>query len=151
MGEVEVSEQTAHAFKFVRGIDKCRGDTMMGVEGGGGFEDTSRGSTYGDNFFCSSGLFGKTSWDLIVFCVHGVITKVLSFDGSKSSETYVESNKGVGKLSEEFGCKVEAGGWCGHGAWGLGVGGLVVDGVGSLEVGLSVGFSGFEDIGRERR
>jgi hypothetical protein len=80
-----------------------------------------------------------------------VITKVLSFDGAKSSKTYVESDKGVGKLSEEFGCKVEAGGWCGHGAWGLGVGGLVVDGVGGLEVGLSVGFSGFEDIGRERR
>jgi acyl dehydratase len=80
-----------------------------------------------------------------------VITKVLGFDGSKSSETYVESDKGVGKLSEEFGGKVKAGGWCGHGAWGLGVGGLVVDGVGGLEVGLSVGFSGFEDIGRERR
>ena len=57
----------------------------------------------------------------------------------------------MGKLSEEFGCKVEAGGWCGHGARGLGVGGLVVDGVGVLEGGLSVGFSGFEDIGRERR
>jgi hypothetical protein len=79
-----------------------------------------------------------------------VITKVLSFDGAKSSETYVESDKGVGKLSEEFGCKVEAGGWCGHGAWGLGVGGLVVDGVGGLEVGLPVGFSGFEDVGGER-
>jgi hypothetical protein len=148
---VEVREQTAHAFKFVRGIDKCRGDTLMGVEGGGGFEDTSRGSTYGDNFFCSSGLFGETSWDLIVFRVHGVITKVLSFDGAKSSQTYVESDKGMGKLSEEFWGKVKAGGWCGNGAWGLGVGGLVVDGVGGLEVGLSVGFSGFKDIGRERR
>jgi hypothetical protein len=80
-----------------------------------------------------------------------VITKVLSFDGSKSSETYVESDKGMGKWSEEFGGKVETSGWCGNGARGLGVGGLVVDGVGSLEVGLSVGFSGFEDIGGERR
>jgi hypothetical protein len=35
-----------------------------------------------------------------VFRVHGVITKILSFDGSKSSETYVETDKGVGKLSE---------------------------------------------------
>jgi len=46
---------------------------------------------------------------------------------------------------------VEAGGWCGNGARRLGVDGLVVDGVGGLEVGLSVGFSGFEDIGGERR
>jgi hypothetical protein len=80
-----------------------------------------------------------------------VITKVLGFDGSKSSETYVESDEGVGKLSEEFGCKVEAGGWCRHRARRLGVGGLVVGWVGGLEIGLSVGFSGFEDIGRERR
>ena len=123
----------------------------MGIEGGGRFEDTSRGGAYGNKLFSSSGFFGESCWDLIVFRVHRVITKVLSFDRSKSSETYVESDKGVGKLSDEFGCKVEAGGWCGHGAWGLGVGGLVVDGVGSLEVGLSVGFSGFEDIGRERR
>ena len=151
VGEVEVREQTAHAFKFVRGIDKCRGDTLMGVEGGGRFEDTSGGSTYGDNFFCSSGLFGKTSWDFIVFRVHGVITKVLSFDGAKSSQTYVESDKGVGKLSEEFGGKVKAGGWCGNGARGFCVCGLVVGWVGGLEVGFSMGFSGFEDIGRERR
>lgn len=86
-----------------------------------------------------------------MFRVHWVITKVLSFDGAKSSQTYVESDKGMGKLSEEFGCKVKAGGWCGHGARGLGVCGLVVGWVGGLEVGLSVGFSGFEDIGRERR
>ena len=46
---------------------------------------------------------------------------------------------------------MEAGGWCGNGARGLGVGSLVVDGVGGLEVGLSVGFSGFKDIGGERR
>ena len=78
----------------------------MRIEGGGGFEDTSRGSAYGDNFFCNSGFFGESSWNLIMFRVHGVITKVLSFDGAKSSETYVESDKGVGKLSEELGCKV---------------------------------------------
>ena len=150
VGEVKVREQTADAFKFVGGIDKCRGGTLMGIEGGGGFEDTSGGGAYGNKLFGGSGFFGESSWDLIVFRVHGVITKVLGFDGSKSSETYVKRDKGVGKLSEEFGCKVEAGGWCGHGARGLGIGGLVVDGVGSLEVGLSVGFSGFEDIGRER-
>ena len=46
---------------------------------------------------------------------------------------------------------MEAGGWCGNGARGLGVGSLVVDRVGGLEVGLSVGFSGFKDIGGERR
>ena len=100
MGEVEISEQTAHAFKFVGGVDKCRGGALMGVEGGGRFKDASRGGAYGDKFFGSSGFFGESNWDLIVFRVHGVITKVLSFDGSKSSETYVESNKGVGKLSE---------------------------------------------------
>jgi hypothetical protein len=80
-----------------------------------------------------------------------VITKVLSFDGAKSSQTYVESDKGMGKLSEEFWGKVKAGGWCGNGAWGLGVCGLVVGWVGGLEVWFSVGFSGFEDIGGERR
>jgi hypothetical protein len=122
-----------------------------GNRGRGGFEDTSGGGAHGDKFFCSSSFFGESSWDLIAFRVHGVLTKVLSFDGSKSSETYVESNKGVGKLSEEFGGKVEAGSWCGNGARGLGVCGLVVDGVGGLEVELSVGFSGFEDIGWERR
>ena len=87
----------------------------MGVEGGGGFEDASRGGAYGDKFFRSSGFFGESNWDLIVFRVHKVITKVLGFDRSKSSETYVESDKGVGKLSEEFGGKVEACGWCGNG------------------------------------
>ena len=46
---------------------------------------------------------------------------------------------------------MEAGGWGGNGARGLGVGGLIVDGVGRLEVGLPVGFPGFEDVGRERR
>ena len=85
MGEVEVSQQSAHAFKFVGGIDKCGGGTLMGVEGGGGFEDASRGGAYGDKFFRSSGFFGESNWDLIVFRVHGVITKVLGFDGSKSS------------------------------------------------------------------
>ena len=123
----------------------------MGIKGGGRFEDTSGGGAYGNKLFGGSGFFGESRWNLIVFRVHKVITKVLSFDGSKSSETYVESDKGVGKLSEELGCKVKAGGWCGNGARGLGVGGLVVDGVGGLEVGLSVGFSGFEDVGRERR
>ena len=88
VGEVEVREQTAHAFKFVGGVDKCRG------------------GAYGNKFFGGTGFFGESCWDLIVFCVHKVITKVLSFDGSKSSETYVESDKGVGKLSEELGCKV---------------------------------------------
>jgi len=106
VGEVEVREQTAHAFKFVGGIDKCRGRALMGIEGGGRFEDTSGGGAYGNKFFGGTGFFGESCWDLIVFCVHKVITKVLSFDGSKSSETYVESDKGVGKLSEELGCKV---------------------------------------------
>ena len=151
VGEVEVREQTAHAFKFVGGIDKCRGGALMGIEGGGRFEDTSGGGAYGNKLFGGSGFFGESRWNLIVFRVHKVITKVLSFDGSKSSETYVESDKGVGKLSEELGCKVQAGGWCGHGARGLGVCGLVVGWVGGLEVGLSVGFSGFENIGGERR
>jgi len=101
----------------------------MGIEGGGRFEDTSGSGAYGNKLFGGSGFFGESIWDLIVFRVHGVITKVLSFDRSKSSETYVESDKGVGKLSEEFRGKVEAGGRCGNGARGLGVGGLVVDGV----------------------
>ena len=101
----------------------------MRIEGRGRFEYTSGGGAYGNKFFGGSGFFGESSWDLIVFRVNGVITKILSFDGSKSSETYVESDKGVGKLSEEFRGKVEAGGRCGNGAQGLGVGGLVVNGV----------------------
>jgi hypothetical protein len=129
VSEVEVREQAAHVFKFVGGIDKCGGGALMGFEGGSGFEDAGRGGAYGDKFFGSSGFFGESSWNLVAFCVHGVLTKVLSFDRSKSSETYVESDKGVGKLSEEFRGKVEAGGRCGNGAQGLGVGGLVVDGV----------------------
>jgi len=57
----------------------------MGIEGGGRFEDTSGSGAYGNKLFCGSGFFGESSWDLIVFRVHGVITKVLSFDGPKSS------------------------------------------------------------------
>ena len=123
----------------------------MGIEGGGRFEDTGGGGAYGNKFFCSTGFFGESSWDLIMFRVHGVIPKILCFDGAESAEAYVKGHKSVRKLSEEFRGEMETGGWCGHGAWGLGIGGLVVDGVGGLEVGLSVGFSGFEDIGRERR
>ena len=151
MSEVEVREQTADALKFVGGIDKCRGGALMGIVGGGGFENAGGGCPNSEESVRGSSFIGEARWNFIVFRVNGVITKVLSFDGSKSSETYVESEKGVGKLSEEFGGKVEAGGWCGNGARGLGVGSLVVDGVGGLEVGLSVGFSGFEDIRRERR
>jgi hypothetical protein len=57
----------------------------MGIEGGGRFEYTSGGGAYGNKLFGGSGFFGESSWDLIVFHVHGVITKVLGFDGSKSS------------------------------------------------------------------
>jgi len=100
VGEVEVREQTAHAFQFVGGIDKCRGGALIRIKGRGGFEGTSGGGAYGNKLFGGSGFFGESSWDLIMFRVHGVITKILSFDGSKSSETYVERDKGVGKLSE---------------------------------------------------
>jgi hypothetical protein len=83
--------------------------------------------------------------------VHGVIPKILCFDGAKGAEAYVESDKGMGKLTKEFGCEVKAGGWCGNGAWGLGIGGLVVDGVGGLEIGLALSFPRFEDVGRKGR
>ena len=61
----------------------------MGIEGRGRFEDTGGGGAYGNKFFGDTGFFGNSNRNLIVFRVHGVITKVLSFDGSKSPETYV--------------------------------------------------------------
>ena len=87
---MEISEEAAHPLKFVGGVDKCGGGALMGSEGGGGFEDSGGGGAHGNKLFGGSGFFGESSWDLIVFRVHGVITKVLGIDGSKSSETYVE-------------------------------------------------------------
>jgi len=46
---------------------------------------------------------------------------------------------------------VEAGGGGGDGAGGLGIGGLVIGRVGGLEIGLSLSFTGFEDIGGKGR
>ena len=63
----------------------------------------------------------------------------------------MEGDKSVGKLGKEFGGEVEAGGGGGDGAWGLGVGGLVVAWVGGLEIGLALHFTGFEDVRRKRR
>ena len=59
----------------------------------------------------------------------------------------MEGEEGVRKLGKEFGGEVEAGGGGGDGAWGLGIGGLVVGWVGGLEIGLALNFSGFEYIG----
>jgi len=46
---------------------------------------------------------------------------------------------------------VKSGSGSGDGAGFFGVGGLVGCNVGGVEIGLAVGFTGFEDIGRERR
>jgi hypothetical protein len=121
----------------------------MRGEGGCGFEDAGGGGADGDKFVGGSGCFGESSWDFIMFRVHRVITKVLCFDGAKGAESDVESDEGVGKLGEEFWGKVEASGGGGDGAWRLGVGGLVVGGVGGLEIGLALNFAGLENVGRE--
>ena len=121
----------------------------MRGEGGGGFEYAGGGGANGDKFVGGGGFFGEASWDFIIFRVHGVIAKVFCFDGTKGAESDVESDEGVGELSEEFWGKVEASGGGGDGAWGLGVGGLVVGGVGRLEIGLALDFSGLENVGRE--
>jgi len=78
-----------------------------------------------------------------------VIAKVFCFNGSKGAESDVESDEGVGELGEEFWGKVEASGGGGDGAWGLSVGGLIVAGVGGLEIGLPLNFTGLKDVGRE--
>ena len=149
VGEVEVGEETADPFKFVGRIDEFGGGALMGGEGGGGFEDAGGGGADGDKFVGGGGFFGEASWDFIMFRVHGVIAKVFCFDGAKGAESDVESDEGVGEVGEEFGGKVEASGGGGDGAWGLGVGGLVVGGVGRLEIGLALDFSGLENVGRE--
>jgi len=149
VGEVEVGEETADPFKFVGGIDECGGGALMRGEGVGRFEDAGGGGADGDKFVGGSSFFGEASWDFIIFRVHGVIAKVFCFDGTKGAESDVESDEGVGELSEEFWGKVEASGGGGDGAWGLGVGGLVVGEVGRLEIGLALDFSGLENVGRE--
>jgi hypothetical protein len=149
VGEVEVSEETADPFKFVGGIDECGGGALMRGEGGGRFEYAGGGGADGDKFIGSGGFFGEASWDFIMFRVHGVIAKVFCFDGAKGTESHVESNEEVWEVGEEFWGKVEASGGGGDGAWGLGVGGLVVGRVGGLEIGLALNFAGLETVGGE--
>lgn len=121
----------------------------MRGEGRGGFEDAGGGGADGDEFVSGGGFSGEASWDFIMFRVHRVIAKVCRFDRAKGAEADVEGDEGVGEMVEEFGGKVEASGGGGDGAGGLGVSGLVVGGVGGLEVGLAVSFAGFENVGRE--
>jgi len=86
----------------------------MRIQGGGGLENAGGGGPDGDESVCGSGFFGEPSWNFIMFRVHGVIPKILCFDGAKGAKAYVKSDKGVGKLGEEFGSEVKAGGWCGN-------------------------------------
>ena len=123
----------------------------MRIQVGGGFENAGRGGPDGDESLCGSSFSSEPRWNFIMFRVHGVIPKILCFDGAKSAEAYVEGDKGVRKLTKEFGCEVKAGGWCGNGARGVGISGLVVDGVRGLEIKLALDFPGFEDVGWDRR
>jgi len=123
----------------------------MRIQGGGGFENAGGGCPDGDESVCGSSFFGEASWNFIMFGVHGVISEILCFDGAEGAEADVKGDKSVRKLSEEFRGEVETGGWCGNGAWGLGVGGLVVDGVGRLEIDLALDFPRFKDVGRKGR
>jgi hypothetical protein len=86
-----------------------------------------------------------------MFCVHRVIAEVFCFDGAEGTEADVEGDKSVGELGKEFGGEVEAGGGGGDRAGGLGIGGLVIGRVGGLEIGLSLNFTGFEDVGGKGR
>jgi hypothetical protein len=56
----------------------------------------------------------------------------------------------MGKLSEKFRGKVKSCGGGGHGSEILSVGGLVIREIGRLEIWLAMGFSRFQDVGRER-
>jgi len=123
----------------------------MRIQRRGGFENAGGGGPDGDESVCGSSFFSEPSWNFIMFRVHGVIAKVFCFDWAKGAEADVEGDKGVGKLTKEFGCEVKAGSWCGNGAWRLGISGLVVDGVGGVEIELALDFPGFEDVGWERR
>ncbi len=119
----------------------------MRMEGGSGFEDAGGGGADGDEFVGGISFFGKTCGNFIMFCVHRVIAEVLCFDGAEGAQADVEGEEGVRKLGKEFGGEVEAGGGGGDGAWGLGIGGLVIGRVGGLEIGLALSFTRFEDIG----
>jgi len=147
---VEVGEETADPFKFVGGINEGGGGALVGGEGGGGLEDAGGGGTDGDKFAGDDGFFSETSWDFIMFRMHGVIAKVFCFNGAKGAESDVESDEDVGETGEEFWGKVEARGGGGDGAWRLGIGGLVVGGVRGLEIGLALNFAGLENVGGER-
>jgi len=121
----------------------------MRGEGGGGLEDAGGGGADGDKFIGGGGFFGEACGNFIMLCVHRMIAKVFCFDRAKGTESDVESDEGVGEVGKEFWGKVEASGGGGDGAWGLGVGGLVVGGVGGLEIGLALNFAGLEDVGGE--
>jgi len=123
----------------------------VGIEGGGRFEYAGGGGADSDEFIGGASFFSEACWNFIMFRMHGVIAKVFCFDWAKGAEADVEGDKGVGKLSEEFWGEMEASGWGGDGAWRLCVGGLVVDGVRGLEIELALDFSGFKDVGWERR
>ena len=88
----------------------------MRIQRRGGFENAGGGGPDGDESVCGSSFFGEAGWNFIMFCVHGVISKILCFDGAEGAEAYVKSDKSVGKLGEEFRGEVETGGWCGNGA-----------------------------------
>ena len=123
----------------------------MGGEGGGGFENAGGGGADGDEFVGGISFFGKACGNFIMFCVHRVIAEVFCFDGAEGTEADVEGDKSVGELGKEFGGEVEAGGGGGDRAGGLGIGGLVIGRVGGLEIGLSLNFTGFEDVGGKGR
>jgi len=121
------------------------------MEGGSGFEDAGGGGADGDEFVGGISFFGKACGNFIMFCVHGVIAKVFCFDWAEGAQADVEGEEGVRKLGKEFGGEVEAGGGGGDGAWGLGIGGLVIGRVGGLEIGLALNFTGFENVGGKGR
>ncbi len=89
---------------------------MVGVKGGGGFEHAGGGGADGDELLGGSSFFGEAWGDFVMLGVHGVVAEVSGFDGAEGAKADVESDEGVGKLGEEFGGEVEAGGGGGNGA-----------------------------------
>ena len=98
VGEMKISYEAANSFKLVGRIEKGGGGALMWIQRGGGFENSGGGSPDGDESIRGSSFFGEASWNFIMFRMHGVIPKILCFDGAKGAEAYVESDKGVGKF-----------------------------------------------------
>ena len=147
---MEVGKQAADPLKLIGRINKSRRRPLMGIEGRGGLKNPCGSRADGNDFIRLVGFLNESRGDFVCLGVHGVVPVVWGFDGAKRAQTHVKSDKGMGKLSQEFWREVKSGGGGGDGSEILGVGGLVIREIGWLEIRLAMGFAGFQDVGRER-